>query len=606
MKPGLDPSWAYALNVLPHTQFIFGRDVVHTYGPLGFLLEPLNVESNLVVATAFTLFIHAIFAVCVLYLALRASSVLPIVLFSCGYTIAMVAVISLDYSYRLIVLESMLILLAFKNSQLWWFVTPAAGALAASLLFMKFGIGLLALSIYVAATLCWLFTKQYYLPKIAIAVIGSYLVVFALIAALYLKSIPNTLAWIEHSYDMSDGLQSAHSSGGSRMFLLFAAGSAIAYGLITLCFFRWKSELRYALAMFFPAIFLAFKHGFVRADGHERHFFSFLLALVSIFILFVTSRRELLALVIGFCLIMAASLPVGIHYIETYQLPSPLPTLLGEKGLSNIIATANFRHTQDTLDLQSAANFRTNQLPKAWIDDIRKHRWTVDVIPWDLTYVFVNHLIWAPEPTLQSFMVFTPALDLWSAQHFDSNKGPDVLLIEFSAIDQRNLLLDAPAVTQSILSNYELYQGDPSDNWFLLKRRPKPAAGDLVTLTQQEVHRDEWLEVPDSNHAVFAHLDFSLSFFGRAVKTLYRIPAVYADLVYQSGRQLSYRITPDVARDGLLLNYLPTTPTEFSDILHNRPIDKVVKLKLSGPGMKYFHPTVYLRWEQVNGSEHPF
>lgn len=601
MKPGLDPSWAYALNVLPHTGFIFGRDVVHTYGPLGFLLEPLNVGSNLVVATAFRLLTQGIFAACLLKVVLRASRVLPTLAFTGGYLMAMVAVIDLDYSYQLIVLESLLVLLSFSDSKLWLFATSTAGVLAASLLFMKFGIGILALAIYISVTLCSLLTGKHRVLKVVIAAVGSYFFAFIIFAALSLRSIPNVVAWITHSMDMCDGLQIAHSSGGSRLFLAFAVGSAIVYTVITFCFFRWKIELRYVLAAFVPAIFLTFKHGFVRADGHERNFFPFVLALISVFILFVASRKEFLALVIGYGLVLALSVPVGIHYGREYQLPSPLVTLTGKKGLSNIIEMADFSRTQRMLDLQSAANFRTNQLPEIWIDEIRKYHWTVDVIPWELTYVFENHLTWDPEPTLQSFMVFTPALDEWSAQHFDSNKGPDVLIVEFLAIDGRNLLLDAPAVTRSVLWNYEPYKEDVDRNLFLLKRRPNPVAKDLVALTQREIRAGAWIDVPDSDRAVFADLKLSLSFFGRIVKTLYRIPEVDVALVYQSGREQSYRITPGTARDGLLLNYLPTIPSEFSDILHNRKTDKVVKFKLFGPGVKYYNPNVYLEWQQAKG-----
>ncbi len=602
MKTGFDPSWVYALNILPHTGFLFGRDVAYTYGPLGFLLEPLNVGSNLIVATGFMLFIHAVFAGCILYLALRASSVLPIMLFTFGYMIAIVVGhYELDYSYRLAILEALLVLLAFRSRKLWWLATPVAGVLAASLLFMKFGIGLLALSIYAGAALCWLFAKQHHPLKVAITVFGSYLLAFAVLAALYLQSSSNVAAWISRSMDMSDGAQSAQSLSGSRMFLLFAFASAMVYAFITFCFFCWKSDLRGVLVVFVPAIFLAFKHGFVRADGHEGHFFTFILALISILILFATSRRELLALITGFCLVLAFSLPVGIYYSQKYQLSSPLDTLLGKKGLSNLIETAAFRRTQRTLDLQSAANLRTDQLPGAWIDEIREHHWAVDVIPSELTYIFANHLNWDPQPTLQTMMAVTPALDQWSAQYFNTNKGPDALIAEFHGSHYPyNLLLDAPAMTRSILRNYELYRENVRDNLFLLIRRRKPLAEDSVIFAEQEIHNGEWMDVPESDHAVLAHLELSISSVGRVAKTLYRIPAVTVDLIYQSGQQQSYRVTPGVAKDGLLLNYLPTTPTEFSDLLHNRPFDKVVKLRLSGPGLKYYKPRAYVRWELAN------
>jgi hypothetical protein len=600
VKPGLDPSWVYALNVLPHTAFLFGRDVMYVYGPLGFLLGPLHVGSNLLIATGFRLFIHAIFAACILYLALRASSVLPMILFAAGYLISLVAVIDLDYSYQLIIVESLLVLLAFRSRQPWWFATPAAGVLAVSLLFMKFGVGILALSVYAAAALYWVLAKPHGALKVAGIAIGSYFVTFVALAALFLQSIPNVAAWISRSMDMSDSHQSAFSIGGSRLFLLLALASAMVYALVILCFFRWKSGLRCVLLVFVPAIFLAFKHGLIRADGHERNFFPFVLALLSVLVLFVASRRELLTLITAFCLVLTFSLPVGIYYSRQSRLPSPLDTLLGKRGLSNLISTVDFRRTQRTLDLQSAANLRTNQLPEDWIDDIQGHRWTVDSVPWELTYIFANHLNWDPQPTLQTFMASTPALDEWSAQHFNSNNGPDVLIAEFTAIDGRNLLLDSPAVTRSILRNYEPYRENVRDNLFLLKRRQKALTEDSVTLGEQEIHNGEWMDVPESDHAVLAHLELSISFFGRAVKTLYRIPGVNVDLIYQSGQQHSYRITPANAKDGLLLNYLPRTPSELSDLLHDRPFDRVVKMRLSGSGMKYYKPTVHLRWELAN------
>ncbi len=44
IKPGLDHSWEYAVNYLTQTDFVFGREVSHTVGPLGYLLHPLNID----------------------------------------------------------------------------------------------------------------------------------------------------------------------------------------------------------------------------------------------------------------------------------------------------------------------------------------------------------------------------------------------------------------------------------------------------------------------------------------------------------------------------------------------------------------------------------
>src|SRR5579862_4921286 len=55
---GLDGSWMYGLNYLAGSKYVYGRDVTFTYGPLGFLLNPLEVGSCLVAGTVFWALLH--------------------------------------------------------------------------------------------------------------------------------------------------------------------------------------------------------------------------------------------------------------------------------------------------------------------------------------------------------------------------------------------------------------------------------------------------------------------------------------------------------------------------------------------------------------------
>ncbi len=53
MGSGLDASWAVGLNEASNRHLVYGRDIVFTYGPLGFILFPLELGSNLVHAIPF-------------------------------------------------------------------------------------------------------------------------------------------------------------------------------------------------------------------------------------------------------------------------------------------------------------------------------------------------------------------------------------------------------------------------------------------------------------------------------------------------------------------------------------------------------------------------
>src|SRR5947208_837931 len=55
---GLDASWIFGINYAVAHGLRFGRDVAFTYGPLGYLLFPLDLGGNLSHAIAFWLAAH--------------------------------------------------------------------------------------------------------------------------------------------------------------------------------------------------------------------------------------------------------------------------------------------------------------------------------------------------------------------------------------------------------------------------------------------------------------------------------------------------------------------------------------------------------------------
>ena len=85
---GLDASGRYALNYLSHSSIVLGRDVVFMYGPLAYLLHPVNIQSNIAQALTFRLFIHALLIGVLLYHLLRRKRALPVILFVPAYWIA--------------------------------------------------------------------------------------------------------------------------------------------------------------------------------------------------------------------------------------------------------------------------------------------------------------------------------------------------------------------------------------------------------------------------------------------------------------------------------------------------------------------------------------
>src|SRR3990172_4967501 len=59
---GLDPSWRIGLNMAMMKNFQFGRDIVFTSGPLGYIVQPTFVDFTLwAISSSFTVIIHFLF-----------------------------------------------------------------------------------------------------------------------------------------------------------------------------------------------------------------------------------------------------------------------------------------------------------------------------------------------------------------------------------------------------------------------------------------------------------------------------------------------------------------------------------------------------------------
>lgn len=167
-------------------------------------------------------------------------------------------------------------------------------------------------------------------------------------------------------------------------------------------------------------------------------------------------------------------------------------------------------------------------------------------------------------------------------------------------IDGRHPLLGAPATWRSVISNYGLALWDSQAGRLLLKRNMQPSQEITTVVKQENAYINQWIVVPPSDNLLFVDVDMRATFLGTAAKNLFRIPPVYIDLVYESGRAMSYRIIPDTAKNGLLINYLPSNAEELSKLFAGTANDRVVQFKISGPGTIYYDNQIGLTWKGIS------
>jgi hypothetical protein len=149
IKVGLDPSWQYAISRAAADGLIFGRDIIFTVGPFGYLINGAPLEENLFFITVFRVVVHlALFIIAIIKI-VRLETNIQKLSFSLSLFIAYWIGMSSSYQnyfnftdYQILFI--FLIILSFdsflKKSLRWW--SLGLGAFAGFCLLTKFTLGI--------------------------------------------------------------------------------------------------------------------------------------------------------------------------------------------------------------------------------------------------------------------------------------------------------------------------------------------------------------------------------------------------------------------------------------------------------------------------------
>jgi hypothetical protein len=597
---GLDPSWRYAVNYLPHSTEVFGRDVAFTYGPIGYFLVPLNIGSNLVQATLLHTLMHGLLILILLDYALRRKRVLPTIFLVVSFALAPLVGegLSDQYEYSYLALSAVLIALSYENERLALVADIINPLLAGMFLFMKFSLGVSSILMIFTLAIVKIFLGQKNARRSAVIVCSTLLVTTSGLAIMYCGSLRTFGAWLVASWQMADGYSMAMSLLGGPHVVAWAVIALAAYLALLILLRTYRSPFFYVALIFSTAIFLCFKHSFVRQDAqHVLYFFPFLLSLVGILGLNARDGRELRFTAYCYLVIFILALPSAKEYDHLdYSLVSD--QLSGNHGLRNLSALLSLGDTRKRLNDQGRTNLEADRLPAEWIGLIGEHNGRVGTLPWEVTYSLANNLSWDPFPALQTYNAHKASLDQWCSEHYSGSGAPEFLLINFRDIDGRNPLLSTPATWRAILHNYVFLKSESVKGVQLFRRKPEPVPSTLAILGHERARLSEWVSVPPSDKLLYAFLEMRLRAWGWTSKTFYQIPAVIVTVMYASGSYAGYRIIPDTARNGLLMNYLPTDVEGLDRIFANTATDRVVRFRISGPGASYYNKDFELTWKE--------
>jgi hypothetical protein len=390
--------------------------------------------------------------------------------------------------------------------------------------------------------------------------------VFFLVWTAILHQAPgNVVDYLRNAWQISVGYGEALSQPApERLIALALSASAAALAGLALNARGWRSDARRALSSALAALglFLAFKMSFVRHGGADT-FFAYGAQLPVLAWGSHLSSRETSARPRGSHLVLVA---LVASFAFAFAGVKWLPGMIARRPL--VVASGQLDRLRINLgvvaDLPGFAARQARALEEARAEhDLPRVRAALDGRPVDLLGVeqavlILNGFAWRPRPVFQGYHTYTPALRALNLSAFLRPDFARHFLIKPYDLGEGHFPhLDEPDLLRLIARDFRplLEEGG-----FLLVERAAPARGldpALGALVERDVAPGEWIELPQAGREPrVLFVDWPWTAAGRALGFLYHSPQVVLVCELEDGSQVRGRITPTVARDGMLLDPL--------------------------------------------------
>ncbi|MGB7759995.1 MAG: hypothetical protein WBL61_09210 [Bryobacteraceae bacterium] len=594
VNQGLDPSWHFGLNQFYCSPYKFGRDVIFTYGPLGFVCFPEHLGHNLTIALAIRFFIWAVL-LGTLVVGYRRKQ------FDFGGCLIIAGSLVVAYS-ALASLDCMLVIAALML--ILWRGPEGARPIRATVLLIVLNslAGLTKSLAYVMVTaslivyICLVTWKERKKPSIASAIAAACIILAPLGGFLICdRSFTDLGSYVVNCGEIIGGYSAAMSlpglPGGDVWSIALLLALIVGFGVYS----AWRRWLGWeVVGCVWVSVAFALKHAVVRAHGHELLFYE------AAPIFFATMAAKCRG---GKACTWVRSAAWGCVCCVALVAASPARKPLSYSTWDPLVYLEKFGllfhwdRFVAGLDAKSEANLQADVLPDELLKDIQ--RFPVVVFPWELSYAAANHLNLLPLYTLQSYSGYTHQLDRATAGRLEDGTPSDTrLLIEWKGVDGRHPLLDVPATWQAIQTAFEPEAEGPG--LVLLKKRKHKSAPQFNPLNTLFANIRNWQEVPNRPWAVSLSVAFVSTLGGSARRILYRTEPVYVDFETERGSHSRFRVIPDVLREPFIVNCLPLDPAGLDFLLLDDVCQqRVTRFRFSGDGLESYSSPVQLSFAEA-------
>jgi len=555
VQGGLDPSWEVGMHIAKLSHFVWGEDIVWTYGPLSYLLNPIPIDYNLWTnSILYKSLSHLIFFAILALFSIKQKLPLRYVLII-GIISFLFAKFTI-YSPLIGLLIGFYLYLSYDPKKFWLVFLSLACAI---LIFIKFDMAITSFGLLIITCIFLLKQKKQYE---AILSLSSYTIFVIFIWYSMGGSLPQLTSYVLNSLEVSSGY-SAMSIDTYQIFTTpFAISSWILLFLI-LSLQKFRPTNPKLLFLSILPLFIFFKLGVVRNDIF--HIITFLLGWTLLLFIYYSSiyknkerrsKKFVSDVLVG--TLMFSMLVVSSSQVFNDSLSDKIPN--GNTFFINNFLKSDLQWLPKTMEFiakpelfqalvdESKNNVRS-QYPQILPYNLETLRGkTTDIIPWDISLLYAYDIDWKPRPVIQSFNAYTSKLDDLNSKHFLKNDSPEFVIYKVQSIDGRFPFFDEPSTLRTILCNYRTV-GSMGSFWILEKATDNCTKPKLLSTHYTKFNQT--INTP-SHHSdyLFAKIETNYNLYGKISDVFYKPPQIRVII----NEELNARFIPKTASNGILLS----------------------------------------------------
>jgi hypothetical protein len=335
-----------------------------------------------------------------------------------------------------------------------------------------------------------------------------------------------------------------------------------------------KLSKTFLFCTLFVFLFLSFKAGFVRHDGHATIASESLLITALLFPFIFNSKSIFLGIIL--------SITAWAYIDNNYNL-RPSPAVL----FNNLRSTYSYawqgleKRISDTGWPSSHFDIAVHSLKEQASFPILPGR--TDIYSHNQSFLIASGNSWSPRPVFQSYFVYTPYLAEINRSHLLGSHAPDNIIFAVEPIDGRIPSIEDGASWPVLLQNYKPVS--TVKGFLILHKNANAAKMAEASITETKtVSFGERVVLPQGAQATFATIKVKPTIFGRLANIFFKPAQLQVILELKNGSINRYRIISGMAESGFLISPLVISTEAFALLYGN-------KNYLSGSDVKEFYLT---------------